>query len=115
MTQTPSYPPALYKNFAPRDEECDRVVKEAQTKAIAKARGVGTDDISIHFWVVLTLENGTMLHIDAVGKLIKTMRLFTSMFYTTSRKVSKYVIFKSDSFQVPPMTVMSMKRRQVSP
>ena len=84
MTQTPSYPPALYKNFAPRDEECDRVVKEAQTKAIAKARGVGTDDISIHFWVVLTLENGTMLHVDAVGKFIKTIYINVLHYITES-------------------------------
>lgn len=60
---------ALYETQdTPSEMECDKVVKEAQTKAIAKARGVGMDDICCHFWVVLTLENGTMLHIDAVGK-----------------------------------------------
>lgn len=51
------------------DKECDKVVKVAQTEAIAKARGVGTDDLALHYWCVLTLENATMLHIDTTGPM----------------------------------------------
>jgi len=55
--------------FLGKENECDKVVRETQTKSVAKKRKVGTDDICIHFWTVLTLENGTMLHIDTTGPI----------------------------------------------